>query len=165
MSLYPVLWAAEHAPVIDAEERAILMALVIKGDFDGLNCFRSYPSLARVAMVDPKTAGRRCRAMEKRGILRRQRAHLSRAWLSIPNEQRPVVWEVMIPAAWWSPAQLADINEQRAGLGRPPITPESRPSLPDAPPRKTRADKGKPRPQKRKYLGDPGTTSPHPRDY
>ncbi|RWZ74900.1 hypothetical protein EQK42_16470, partial [Streptomyces albidoflavus] len=129
MSLYPILWAADHAPVRDAEERAILVALVIKGDFDGCNCFRSYKTLAERARVDAKTAGRRCREMEARGLLKRQEEHRSKAWLAIPEEQRPVIWEVMIPAEWWSPAQLADINDQRAGLGRPPLTPQNRPPL------------------------------------
>ncbi|MFJ1901706.1 MULTISPECIES: hypothetical protein [unclassified Streptomyces] len=160
MSLYPVLWAIDHAPVYDAEERAILVALVIKGDFDGTNNFRSYPTLAAAARVDAKTAGRKCRAMESRGILRRQTKHQSRVWLSIPKEQRPVIWEVMIPAEWWSAAQLESINEQRAGLGRPAITPETRPALAQVPPKKARADKGVKRPKKSAPTSDPGTTSP-----
>ncbi|MDQ0913734.1 hypothetical protein QFZ22_009806 [Streptomyces canus] len=177
MSMYPVLWAIDHAPVYDAEERAVLVALVVKGDFDGMNCFRSYPTLAAAARVDAKTAGRKCRAMESRGILRRQTAHRSRTWLSIPKEQRPVIWEVMIPAEWWSAAQLESINEQRAGLGRPAITAENRPALAPAPPKKTRADKGVKRPQKAApgttsprgktdtEAGGVGTTSPYPPDY
>lgn len=161
MSLYPILWASEHAPIYDAEERAILIALVIKGDFDGLNCFRSYGTLGKVARVDTKTAGRKCREMEARGILRRQDRHVSRAWHKIPDKQRPVVWEVMIPATWWSAAQLEEINEQREGLGRPPLTPENRPALAPAPPKKTRADKGQKRPKAQvKAVADPGTTSP-----
>ncbi|MGA5496681.1 hypothetical protein ACPCSP_20200 [Streptomyces cinereoruber] len=174
MSLYPIIWAAEHAPVVDAEERAILMALVMKGDFDGLNCFRSYKTLAKVARVDEKTAGRRCRALESRGVLKRQEKHCSPVWSAIPESQRPVIWEAMIPAEWWSAAQLADINEQRANLGRVPITPENRPALGEAPPKKERADKGTKRPKKKPVSegegtaspgGDPGTTSPHPQDY
>ncbi|MGV0101389.1 hypothetical protein, partial [Streptomyces californicus] len=160
MSLYPVLWAIDHAPVFDAEERAVLVALVVKGDFDGMNCFRSYPTLAAAARVDSKTAGRKCRAMESRGILRRQEKHRSRVWLSIPKEQRPVIWEVMIPAEWWSAAQLESINEQRAGLGRAAITPQTRPALAPAPPKKSRVDKGTKRPKKATTSPDPGTTSP-----
>lgn len=178
MSLYPIIWAAEHAPVMDAEERAILIALVIKGDFDGYNCFRSYRTLAKVARVDVKTAGNRCRAMETRGILRRQQqhaeAHISRAWFKIPEKQRPVVWEVMIPASFWSAVQLAEINEQRSALGRTELTRENRPDLGEAPPKKARADKGVKRPKNVRQAGDqqlcgsegdPGTTSPYPTDY
>ncbi|MEU6929019.1 hypothetical protein AB0A05_07625 [Streptomyces sp. NPDC046374] len=174
MSLYPILWAADHAPVRDAEERAILVALVVKCDFDGCNAFRSYKTLAERARVDEKTAGRRCREMETRGLLKRQTEHRSKAWLAIPREQRPVIWEVMVPAEWWSPAQLADINEQRAGLGRPPLTPENRPALASAPPKKNRSDKGTKRPKRNDQSSDPGTDSPgghpgtdspHPGDY
>ncbi|MFE2927189.1 hypothetical protein [Streptomyces goshikiensis] len=160
MSLYPVLWAIDHAPVNDAEERAILVALVVKGDFDGMNCFRSYPTLAAAARVDPKTAGRRCRAMESRGILRRQTKHQSRTWVSIPKEQRPVIWEVMIPAEWWSAAQLESINEQRAGLGRAALTPDNRPALAAAPPKRTRSDKGVKRSGTTSSALTPGTDSP-----
>ncbi|MFJ6014523.1 hypothetical protein [Streptomyces sp. NPDC092952] len=174
MSLYPILWAADHAPVRDAEERAILIALVIKGDFDGCNCFRSYKTLAEKARVDAKTAGRRCREMEARGLIKRQEEYRSKAWLAIPEEQRPVIWEAMIPAEWWSAAQLADINDQRAGLGRSPLTPKIRPALAPAPPKKTRTDKGSKRPKKDVPSEAPGTTSPgggqgtdspHPQDY
>ncbi|MFH8577189.1 hypothetical protein [Streptomyces zaomyceticus] len=180
MSLYPVLWAVDHAPVKDAEERAILVALVIKGDFDGFNCFRSYKTLGEKARVDAKTAGRRCREMEARGILKRQEGHRSPVWEAIPQEQRPVCWEVMIPASWWSPEQLADINDQRANLGRAPLTRENRPALAPAPPKKVRTDKGVKRPKQAEQGdedggqsgdpgttspgGTPGTTSPHPRD-
>ncbi|MFJ4577615.1 hypothetical protein ACIP4W_41005 [Streptomyces sp. NPDC088846] len=160
MSMYPVLWAIDHAPVYDAEERAVLVALVIKGDFDGMNCFRSYPTLAAAARVDSKTAGRRCRAMESRGILRRQTKHQSRVWQSIPKEQRPVIWEVMIPAEWWSAAQLESINEQRGSLGRAPLTPKNRPPLAPAPPKAARKDKGVKRPKKTPSTPDPGTHSP-----
>jgi DNA-binding Lrp family transcriptional regulator len=160
VSLYPILWAVEHAPVRDAEERAILMALVVKGDFDGMNCFRSYPTLAKVARVDPKTAGRKCREMEQRGILRRQTEHLSEVWLRLPEAQRPVPWEVMIPASWYSRAQLAEINHQRESLGRPPITRQTRPDLAEAPPKTARSDKGKKRAKRDDQDVAPGTVSP-----
>lgn len=150
MSLYPIIWAAEHAPVRDAEERAILTALVIKGDFDGCNCYRSYPTLAAVARVDPKTAGRKCREMEKRGILRRQPGPKPEGWRKLPKDKRPVVWEVLIPFAFWSAVQLEEINLQRAERGRPPITPRNRPPIAEAPPKRARSDKGTPKPERRK---------------
>ncbi|RAN13242.1 hypothetical protein A3838_33740 [Streptomyces badius] len=156
MSLYPVLWAIDHAPVYDAEERAVLVALVVKGDFDGMNCFRSYPTLAAAARVDSKTAGRKCRAMESRGILRRQEKHRSRVWLSIPKEQRPVIWEVMIPAEWWSAAQLESINEQRAGLGRAAITPQTRPALAPAPAEEDPGGQGNQAPEEGHHTTRPG---------
>lgn len=147
MSLYPIIWAAEHAPIYDAEERAILVALVIKGDFDGCNCFRSRPKLAQAARVDPKTVDRKLAAMAKRGLLRRQPGPKPTAWLKLPRDKRPVVWEVLIPCEFWSAVQLEEINEARAERGRGPITPETRPPIADAPPKKARTDKGKARPK------------------
>lgn len=148
MSLYPIIWALEHAPVIDAGERAVLMALANKGDFDGCNAYRGYPSIARVAKVDPKTVERKCHAMEKRGIIRRQPGPKPEGWLKLPGDKKTVVWEIMIPHSHYSAQQLANINESRAERGRPPITPELRPDLPEAPAKKARADKGKERPKK-----------------
>lgn len=144
----PILWAAEDAPIRDAQERAILVALVMAGDDDGLNCFRPYAVLAGVARVDRKTAGRKCREMEARGILRRQTRHISPAWFEIPETEQPVVWEVMIPAEWWNPAELAALNERRETGGRPALTSENRPPIAPAPPKRIRIDNGKPRPDK-----------------
>ncbi|CAL9625655.1 hypothetical protein SUDANB121_05972 (plasmid) [Nocardiopsis dassonvillei] len=155
MSLYPIIWAAEHAPVRDAEERAILMALMIKADFDGCNAFRSYKRLATVARCDPKTAERRCKAMEERGVIRRQPGPKPQAWKNLPADKKTIVWEAMIPASFWSAVQLAEINEARAERRRPPITPQTRPDLPEAPPKKARADKGKARPERRKKKPEP----------
>lgn len=148
MSLYPILWAVEHAPIVDAEERAILVALVSKGDFDGCNCYRGYPKLAEVARVDARTAKRKVKAMTERGLIRPQTGPKPDSWKKLPKDKRPVVREVMIPASFWSAVQLEEINEQRADRGRKPITPALRPDLPEAPPKRVRADKGVPNPKR-----------------
>ncbi|MEO3788541.1 helix-turn-helix domain-containing protein [Actinocorallia sp. B10E7] len=150
MSMYPLLWAIEHAPVRDAEERVILITLVSKGDFDGNNCWRSYPTIAKFAKLDVKTVGRHVRELERRGVLRRDSTPPPRAYLNISADRRPVRWEVMIPASFWSEVQLQEINEQRAERGRLPITRENRPDLAPAPPKKTRSDKGTKRPERTK---------------
>ena len=161
MSLYPIIWALEHAPVIDAAERAVLMALANKGDFDGCNAYRGYPALARVAKVDPKTVKRKCHAMEKRGILRRQTGKMPEGWLKLPADKKTVVWEIMIPHSHYSPAELANTNETRAERGRPPITPQNRPDIREAE-KLGRKDKGQERPERRKKKetdsGKPGDT-------
>lgn len=165
MSLYPILWAVEHAPIVDAEERAILVALVTKGDFDGCNCYRSFATLARVARVDRRTAMRKVQAMTDRGLLREQTDPKPQSWYDLPADKRPVVREAMIPASFWSKVQLAEINEQRAARGRAPITGMNRPDLAEAPPKKTRADKGVPNPKRsrKKTKGKPGVSeSPAP---
>lgn len=158
MSLYPILWAAEHAPIYDAEERSILVALVMRGDFDGCNCFRSRPALAKAARVDPKTVDRKLAAMETRGLIRRQPGPKPDAWLKLPRDKRTVVWEALIPHEFWSAVQLEEINASRIERGRDPITPENRPHIPDAPPKKTRADKGKARPNAKR--GDSKSSRP-----
>lgn len=156
MSLYPIIWAVEHAPIVDAEERAILVALVTKGDFDGCNCYRSFATLARVARVDRRTAMRKVQAMTDRGILREQKDPPPQSWYDLPADKRPVVREAMIPASFWSKVQLAEINESRADRGRAPINAENRPSLAEAPPKKTRADKGVPNPKRSKKKNTAG---------
>lgn len=156
MSLYPILWAVEHAPIVDAEERAILVALVTKGDFDGCNCYRSFATLARVARVDRRTAMRKVQAMTDRGILREQKDPPPQSWYDLPADKRPVVREAMIPASFWSKVQLAEINESRADRGRAPINAENRPDLAEAPPKKTRADKGVPNPKRSKKKNTAG---------
>ncbi|RNL86630.1 hypothetical protein [Halostreptopolyspora alba] len=163
MSVYPIIWAIEHAPVIDAEERAILAALVTKGDFDGCNCYRSFASLTRVACVDRRTAMRKVKAMTDRGLLRDQLDPKPESWHRLPADKRPVVREAMIPASFWSATQLGEINEAREARGRAPITPFTRPELREAPPKKTRKDKG----TKKSERGDTetpgdGVTSSHP---
>lgn len=165
MSLYPIIWAVEHAPIVDAEERAILVALVTKGDFDGCNCYRSFATLARVARVDRRTAMRKVQAMTDRGLLREQKDPKPKSWYDLPADKRPVVREAMIPASFWSTVQLAEINEQRATRGRAPITGANRPDLAEAPPKKVRADKGKPNPKRsnKKPTGERGDfKSPRP---
>lgn len=149
MSLYPILWAVEHAPVRDAEERSVLVALVMKGSFDGRDCHRSYKTLGNIARVDRKTAERKCHAMEARGLLRRQTGQMPTSWKRLPADKKTVVWEVMIPADFWSAVQLEEINTARTERGLPPITRDNRPPLSPAPPKRTRADKGKPAPQRR----------------
>nr|WP_012954657.1 hypothetical protein [Nocardiopsis sp. 90127]ABD48733.1 pSQ10.10 [Nocardiopsis sp. 90127] len=161
MSLYPILWAVEHAPIVDAEERAILVALVSKGDFDGCNCYRSYATLAKAARVDERTAMRKVKAMTQRKLIRAQPGPKPETWKKLPRDKRPVVREVMVPASFWSAVQLEEINRQRAERGRKPITPGTRPDLAEAPPKKTRADKGKPNPKRsRKKKADPAPKAP-----
>lgn len=164
--MYPILWAIEHAPIVDAEERAILVALVTKGDFDGCNCYRSFPTLARVARVDERTAMRKVKAMTERGLLRLQKGPKPKSWLKLPRGKRPVVREVMVPASFWSAVQLEEINAQRADRGREPITAENRPDLGDAPPKRVRADKGKPNPKRsRKKKVEPSPEEAQRGDY
>ena len=154
-SAYPVIWALKHAPVVDAEERAILMALADHGDADGCNCFPSVATMARVALVSPSTVKRKLRALKARGVIRPQVGPAPARWLAMPSYLRATVYELMIPYSWWSDAQREEINRMRADRGRPPLTPDLRPDLAPAPPKKARADKGRPAPQRRPKSAPP----------
>lgn len=157
MSLWPILWALKSAPVSDAEERLILVTLAERAWADGSDALPSKKTIAKVAMIDPKTVQRRLRTMEKRGLIalgdQSAAAH-------IPEHFRPTVYDLMIPYSWFPDIDQA--NEERTRRGRPPLTPADRPDLPDAPPRKQRADKGKRR--KPAPRTEEGTTSPRGED-
>lgn len=157
MSLLPILWALKSAPVVDAEERLILVTLAERAWADGSDALPSKKTIAKFAMIDPKTVQRRLRAMEKRGLIalgdQSAAAH-------IPEHFRPTVYDLMIPYSWFPDIDQA--NEERTRRGKPPLAPADRPDLADAPPRKQRADKGKSR---KKPDPDGGTTSPQGEDY
>ncbi|MER5608306.1 Lrp/AsnC family transcriptional regulator [Micromonospora tulbaghiae] len=148
------LWSEEDAPVADIEEWATLMSLSKRADPDGCNAYQSYPTIARRARIDAKTVYRRCKEMEKRGILKRGDQSVV---AHIRADERPVVWDIQIPYSWFP--NLKRINAWRAEHGKGPLTPEDRPDLGPAPEKKRRADAGKPRPKKNSVPRE-GTSSP-----
>ncbi|MFJ6069080.1 helix-turn-helix domain-containing protein [Streptomyces tendae] len=157
MSLLPILWALKTAPVVDAEERAILVTLAESAWSDGTDAFPSKKTIADIAKIDPKTVQRRLRTLAARGLIARGN---QAAAAYIPEHFRPTVYDLMIPYSWFP--DIAQVNDERKGKGKPPLTPADRPDLSDAPPRKQRADKGKPR--KKRPTGE-GTTSPQGEDF
>lgn len=156
MSLWPILWALKSAPVADAEERLILVTLAERAWADGSDALPSKKTVAKVAMIDPKTVQRRLRTMEKRGLIAEGD---QAAAAHIPEHFRPTVYDLMIPYSWFP--DIDQVNEERTRRGKPPLAPEDRPDLPDAPPRKQRADKGR---RRKKAVGDGGSTSPRGED-
>jgi hypothetical protein len=148
-SAYPIIWAMKHAPVADAEERLILIAMADAADSDGCNSYRSMRSHMLIAKgLSKSTINRRQHAMATRGLIRLDKTPPPARYLKIPKNRRPPRWEICIPYSWWSDAQREEIQRERADKGLPKITPESRPDLPDAPAKKARADKGKPNPKR-----------------
>lgn len=152
MSLWPMLWALKGAPVVDAEERVILIALADGAWSDGTDAFPSKKTIAEIAKIDPKTVQRRLKAMTSRGLIALGNQN---AAAYIPEHFRPQVYDLMIPYSWFS--DIDQINEERKAKGKPPLTPEDRPNLAEAPAKKRRADKGQRR--KRPQAGV-GSTSP-----
>lgn len=178
MSLLPILWAMKSAPVVDAEERAILSALAESAWSDGTDAFPSKKTIAEIAVIDPKTVQRRLRTLAGRGLIAEGNQE---AAAYIPAYFRPRVYDLMIPYSWFP--DIAQVNAERKAKGKPPLTPEDRPDLAPAPAKKHRADKGKRRPKKAggdsqgggdyktpptegdKAKGEGGTTSPGGGDY
>jgi hypothetical protein len=148
---YPIIWAMKHAPVADALERLILIAMADAADSDGCNSYRSIRSHMLIAKdVDKSTIIRRQHNMQKRGLIRPDTTPPPARYLKIPKNRRPARWELCIPHSWWSDAQREEIQREREDKGLPRITPQSRPDLPDAPAKKHRADKGTPNPNRRR---------------
>ncbi|MCI3279125.1 helix-turn-helix domain-containing protein [Streptomyces cylindrosporus] len=158
MSLWPILWAINSAPVADAEERLILVALADRASSDGTDAYPSKKSIAQVALIDAKTVQRRLRTLMERGLIAEGNQDAARR---IPEHFRPTVYDLLIPYSWWSPADMERVNSERVGRGLRPLTPQDRPDLAEAPPRKARADKGR---RRKKAAADGGTTSPRGED-
>lgn len=143
MSLLPILWALKSAPVVDAQERAILVALAESAWSDGTDAFPSKKTIAEIAVVDWKTVQRRLRTLTERKLIAQGN---QKAAAYIPEHFRPTVYDLLIPYSWYP--DIEQVNAERKGRGKPPLTLEERPDLAPAPPKKRRADKGKPRPKK-----------------
>lgn len=156
MSLWPILWAINSAPVADAEERLILVALADRASSDGTDAYPSKKSIAQVAMIDPKTVQRRLRTLVQRGLIAEGNQDAAQR---IPEHFRPTVYDLMIPCSWWSLSDLERVNGERVGRGLKPLTPKDRPDLGSAPARKPRADKGR----RRKPTAGSGEGSTSPR--
>lgn len=142
MALEPILWALHDSPVNSTTDRMLLAGLAEKADADGTNAFPSRRTLARIALCDVKTVQRRLAFLAERGVITLGDQQAARY---IPAHSRPKVYDLQIPAAWYGPERLARVNEDRAHRGLPPLTQQTRPALPPAPPRTERSDKGKPR--------------------
>jgi hypothetical protein len=132
----------KSAPVVDAEERAILSALAESAWSDGTDAFPSKKTIAEIAVIDPKTVQRRLRTLASRGLIGEGNQD---AAAYIPEYFRPKVYDLMIPYSWFP--DIDQVNAERKAKGKRPLTPEDRPDLAPAPPKKHRADKGKPRPK------------------
>lgn len=139
MSFLASEWASEAAPVADTYERIILMKLASHAGDDGRHAHPSVPSMARAALCDTETVKRRLRSMLSRELISygdQQRVAHYRA------DRRPKVYDLMIPAAWYSDEQLTKVNRQCAEEGVEPVTPRNRPRIAPAPAKPQRADKG-----------------------
>lgn len=140
----PVAWA-ETAPVADVYERTILTLMAHRAKSDGTCAYPSVPTMARFAMCEETSIKRRLASLRRRKVIgygdQAVAAHLDARY-------RPRVYDLLIPASWYSAAQLEEVNRERAERGLPPLTDELRPNLGPPPARKRRADSGTTRPAK-----------------
>lgn len=157
MSLLPILWAMKSAPVVDAEERGILIALAESAWSDGTDAFPSKKTIAEIAVIDPKTVQRRLKTLVARKLIAEGNQN---AAAYIPEYFRPKVYDLLIPYSWFP--DIDQVNAERKGRSKPPLAPEDRPDMAPAPPKKHRADKGKPR--KKKAAQAEGGDYKSPRD-
>ncbi|MEU3634083.1 hypothetical protein [Streptomyces fradiae] len=144
MSLEAMVWVLSgDAPVADVNEYAVLGAMADKADPDGCGTWLSKETIAARVHVSEETVKRCWRNMLKRGLIAKGDQSLVRHYRA---DRRPTVYDLLIPYTWFS--NVDRINQERERLGRPPLTQADRPPLAPAPPKKQRADKGKPRPKK-----------------
>lgn len=153
MSLDAMIWAVKDAPVVDVAERAVLGTMSEEADEDGEGAGIGVTTIAERCRLSTREVRRCLSDMVERRLL--ERGDQSRV-AYLRADKRPVVYNLMIPASAFGKAGLERINKFRQRHGRPPITEENRPDLKPAPPKKQRADAGKPRKKK----DDGGTTSP-----
>ncbi|MBO8189205.1 hypothetical protein [Streptomyces spirodelae] len=151
MSLEAMCWVMSgDAPVADVNEFAVLGTMADKADPDGCGAWLSKETIAARAHISEETVKRCWRNMKKRGLIARGDQSLVRHYRA---DKRPVVWDLLIPYAYFS--NVERINAERARLGRDPLTPEDRPPIAPPPPKKARADKGKKRPKDTTSPKDP----------
>lgn len=143
VALDPILWAMKDAPTADINEWGTLVCLAETADEDGCNAFPSVKTIAKYAKINERTVQRALAAMKERKLIAEGD---QRAAMYIPEHVRPTVYDLLIPHGWFRDVER--INAFRVRLGRPPLTPIGRPSIAAAPPKKTRADKGKKKPPK-----------------
>ncbi|MER6616381.1 helix-turn-helix domain-containing protein [Streptomyces xantholiticus] len=143
MSLDPILWAMKDAPTADINEWGTLLCLAEKADEDGCNAFPSVKTIASYTGLSTRTVQRALAAMMERKLIAEGD---QRAALYLPEHRRPTVYDLLIPYDWFRDIERTNVFRMR--LGRRPLTLDDRPPIAPAPPKKTRADKGKPKPNK-----------------
>ncbi len=140
-----------QAPTANTIEYAILVTMAGRADADGCSVFLSVPKLAAASHLDERTIQRHLKAMTDRGLIAPgdPTAPNAAKWRRIRADNRPKLYDVLVPVDWYSADMLAKINDDREMMGREPLTSANRPPIAPAPPKKARKDKGKPRPKRR----------------
>ncbi|MBB4928299.1 hypothetical protein [Kitasatospora kifunensis] len=139
-----MVWALSgDAPVADVNEYAVLGCMAETADRDGCGTWQSKETIASRVHVSEETVKRCWRNMRRRGLIAKGDQSLVKHYRA---DRRPVVYDLLIPYDWFS--NIERTNAERARLGREPLTPENRPPIAPAQPKKQRADKGASRPKR-----------------
>ncbi|WP_280186248.1 MULTISPECIES: helix-turn-helix domain-containing protein [Nocardia] len=108
MSVDAVAWALRKAPVLNAQEHVLLIALADRADEHGRGAWPYQADLAAAGRCSIRTARRHLSAMEDRGLIRRgdQRivAHLR-------GDQRPIVWDLDLSLRLSAPVPVGDSSD------------------------------------------------------
>lgn len=123
MSYEAMQWVAGEAPVADTNEFAVLASLACKADRDGCGALLPTAMIAEQARISRRTVMRRLSSLEERRLITRGASG---------------AYDLMIPYRWFE--DIDEIDAWRRSIGRPPLTPDSRPDLPPAPAKARRKD-------------------------
>jgi hypothetical protein len=166
MSTYVVDWVITQAPTANIYESHILTVMAERADRDGCGVFPAVDKLARACHCSKRSIIRHIANLLERGLIAPgdPTSPGVQKYLKIRADNRPNLYDVLVPAEWYSPKMLADINEDREMAGREPLTSENRPPIgpaPESAKKKPRSDKGQKRPARRKNPPAP-EASPSP---
>lgn len=109
---------------LTAIERVVLTELAYRANDDGTDAFPSRAKLAEQAGCHVKSVQKVLGTFRDRGLIAPGN---QRAAEYIRDGSRPVVYDLLIPAVWYSADQLAVVNKGRAEMGRGPVTADNRP--------------------------------------
>lgn len=125
MSLDLMVWSVKDAPTKDCEEHSVLSVMADEVNESGLGCLLATKTIARRAKTSDRTAQRRIDDMMCRGLIGYGDQTLARY---IRADQRPTVYNLLMPYSAYSARAITRVNESRVARGLPPLTPDPCPT-------------------------------------
>lgn len=132
--------AGGDAPTADTNEFAVLNAMADKARPDGCGTWLSKDTIAARTHLSQESVRRCLRRMTRRGLIARGDQSLVAGYRA---DRRPVVYDLLIPYGWFR--DIEEVNADRARRNLPALTAQARPPIAPPLPKRSRADKGKPR--------------------
>lgn len=115
-------WALKNAPVENAQEHVLLIALADRADDFGRSAWPSQRWLAQRGRCSDRTVRRHLSAMESRGLLKRGDQRMVE---HLPVDRRPIVWDLNM-ALVETPSAGTPVIESLARTNDAPETPDDR---------------------------------------